>query len=308
MKRVITGVLLIGLLLCFVWLSTFHRIALDMLILLFAGVAALELVGAFKRSGVYPFTLPVVLFVVSSYPLFYFFDLYGLMVSFISCVVVTLVMFTFSETAQSKNSEGYNPFDRDARPKKVKTMGDMTATIFSMIYPFFIVFSGFFLTKHYSSPAFLVLFTVLVPIGADTFALYVGSTIKGPKLCPSISPNKTIAGGVGALFGGIAASMVLFVLFEVFNVFPALGYVTMQEAAGISQLGAGFIYAALGLVGAVVGMLGDLAGSKMKRALGIKDFGNIFPGHGGFVDRIDSITYVLAMLMIVFPAIYGLPY
>ena len=65
------------------------------------------------------------------------------------------------------------------------------------------------------------------------------------------------------------------------------------------------IYLAIGLVCGVLSELGDLAASRIKRAIGIKDYGKIFPGHGGFMDRIDSVMYCLVVLLIAFSCCYG---
>ena len=65
------------------------------------------------------------------------------------------------------------------------------------------------------------------------------------------------------------------------------------------------IYMAIGFVGALAGQLGDLAASRIKRALGVKDFGRIFPGHGGVMDRFDSIMSGITVLTVAFLAIYA---
>jgi phosphatidate cytidylyltransferase len=106
---------------------------------------------------------------------------------------------------------------------------------------------------------------------ADTLAYYIGSSIGKRKLYREVSPNKTIAGAVGSVAGGIIAS----VLFGSFLV----------KGTGICNLL---------LIGAVLGavtILGDLVESMFKRDAGIKDSGTLIPGHGGVLDRIDSILF-----------------
>ena len=93
----------------------------------------------------------------------------------------------------------------------------------------------------------------------------------------------------------------MFLLFEQFVLFPKAGYVPFTDASWKSAL----IYLAIGLVGAVAGQLGDLAASRIKRALGVKDFGKIFPGHGGVMDRFDSIMAGIIVLLVSFTIIYG---
>jgi phosphatidate cytidylyltransferase len=114
---------------------------------------------------------------------------------------------------------------------------------------------------------FLVLFCTWA---SDIFAYFTGRAIGKHKLWPRHSPKKTWEG----LFGGIAGSLVIAALFALFD--P----ITWRVA-----LLAGFIIP-------IAGLFGDLSISLMKRDVGIKDSSNLFPGHGGFLDRIDSILFV----------------
>ena len=123
-------------------------------------------------------------------------------------------------------------------------------------------------------PAILFLFMVVWM--ADTLAYFAGRALGGPKLAPKISPNKTWAGFLGAMFGGGIAALV-FVLFS------------------------GTFNAPLIVAGFVLGaweQLGDLFESALKRRYGVKDSGTIIPGHGGVLDRVDGLVAaaVLAFL------------
>ncbi|GBE03656.1 phosphatidate cytidylyltransferase [bacterium BMS3Abin09] len=105
---------------------------------------------------------------------------------------------------------------------------------------------------------------------ADSMAYYIGSNMGRHKLCPSISPGKTIEGAVGSVIGGI------------------LGVVIIKYLFGISNLSAGCAV----LTGAVMGvttLIGDLIESMFKRDAGVKDSGTLMPGHGGMFDRIDGM-------------------
>jgi CDP-diglyceride synthetase len=275
-------------------------VAADILMLLFAVTAACEMLSAFKKSGRYPFRAPVLLFAVAGYPAYYFFDARGMIVAFMVSAVVALVMFTFSETAAPKRSEGYNPFDIENRSPRLKTAEDLGITVFIMIYPFMFTLATAILTRYYNAVVILVM-AISFPIMADTLAYYVGSLVKGPKLCPKISPKKTVSGAVGSLFGGILAAVAVFILFDLFKVID-VGFVSFTD----SMVADGFIFGALGALSAVVGLLGDLAGSKLKRALGLKDFGSVFPGHGGIIDRIDSIMFTVIFFNVAIPIAYAL--
>lgn len=124
----------------------------------------------------------------------------------------------------------------------------------------------------------LLVLVFMIAVGGDTIAYFVGSAVRGPKLCPSISPNKTIAGAVGGLIGSILCAV-------------ATGLVAgwcFPDYAGFPPTWAN---ALVGLIGGVAGQMGDLFASMVKRHCDVKDFGNLFPGHGGMLDRMDSIVF-----------------
>ncbi len=115
----------------------------------------------------------------------------------------------------------------------------------------------------------LALFTTFA---ADTGAFFTGRAIGGRKLAPHVSPGKTISGAVGGLVSACAAAVTLGAILSLDGELPA--------------------HAALGFVAAACSITGDLAESLVKRSLGVKDMGHLFPGHGGVMDRLDSILFV----------------
>lgn len=125
----------------------------------------------------------------------------------------------------------------------------------------------------------------LVFIGAfmtDTFAYFVGCKVGGKKLCPGISPKKTIAGAVGGLLGCAVCFLIFGIIINLFS------DVTLSLARLF----------ALGMLSAAVSEIGDLIGSVIKRQYNIKDFGNLLPGHGGILDRCDSIITVAPVIFL----------
>jgi CDP-diglyceride synthetase len=118
-----------------------------------------------------------------------------------------------------------------------------------------------------------------IAVGGDTLAYFVGSAVGGPKLCPRISPNKTIAGSVGGLLGSVLMAVLVGRIFAAAA--PDLG-VTVPLWAEIL----------LGFIGGCAGQMGDLFASMVKRHCKVKDYGTIFPGHGGMMDRLDSVFFV----------------
>lgn len=133
-----------------------------------------------------------------------------------------------------------------------------------------------------------------IPVLGDTVAFFVGSRMRGPKLCPAVSPNKTISGAVAGLVGSLLAA-------------AAVGLVSLMlcDQETLALLPRWWEYALLGLVGGVAGQMGDLFASLVKRHCGIKDFSNLFPGHGGMLDRLDSILF-MAVVMICYRLLHGL--
>ncbi len=133
-----------------------------------------------------------------------------------------------------------------------------------------------------SSGVFFILFAMFCAWMTDTFAYFSGKFLGKHKLCPNVSPNKTIEGAVGGVIGAIVMNLILFFVFDKF-------FFTVHTLAWWQII---IISAVL----SVISMFGDLSASIIKRNHGIKDFGKIFPGHGGVMDRIDSCLFVLPAL------------
>ena len=135
---------------------------------------------------------------------------------------------------------------------------------------------------HLSKMLLVLVFAIAV--GGDTFAYFVGSALRGPKLCPNISPNKTISGAVGGLVGSLITALLVGLIAWLFAV------------KSRTVLPAWWHYVLLGLIGGVAGQLGDLFASLIKRHCGLKDFSNLFPGHGGMLDRLDSVIFMAVII------------
>ena len=154
-----------------------------------------------------------------------------------------------------------------------KMLPSAGATILGVLYVAFLgshlisIRTGFdpTLSRHLLSFFFLVL------MGADTGAYYIGRAFGKHKLAPSISPGKTWEGGVGGLLAALAMAAISHFWF--FRELP-LKYILPLAA-----------------VMTIVGVLGDLAESALKRGAGAKDAANILPGHGGMLDRLDSLLF-----------------
>lgn len=151
------------------------------------------------------------------------------------------------------------------------------------------VLSNAFLTMYITISTSLIMITkayfgtmymLLIFISAwstDTFAYFTGKFIGKHKLIPHVSPNKTVEGSVG----GVVGAMLICVIY--------LMITDLIYKTNIMWLPAGML---VGLIGGVFSQLGDLVMSAIKRDTGVKDFGKIFPGHGGFLDRFDSVIFI----------------
>ncbi len=166
--------------------------------------------------------------------------------------------------------------------KKINIM-DVFITIFGVIYPgmmvFFLIFLGF-QTRSYGMN--LLICTFFITWSTDTFAYFIGKAFGKKKLCPSISPNKTVEGSFGGLIGSILVSIIFgLILNNSLNLNVPL-----------------YHFGIMGLLGGILSQLGDLCASSIKRFCGIKDFGNLLPGHGGLLDRFDSLLFTMPIIYI----------
>ena len=129
----------------------------------------------------------------------------------------------------------------------------------------------------------MLLIVLVAAFCSDTLALFAGMLFGKHKLAPKVSPKKTREGAVGGLVGGMVG-MIIFriVFFLVTEVQLNIGWCVL-----------------LGLVGAAMGQLGDLSFSAIKREYGIKDYGRLLPGHGGVLDRFDSVIFAAPIVWLI---------
>ena len=138
-----------------------------------------------------------------------------------------------------------------------------------------VVFNSFIFIRSFS--LYTLLYLMIICIITDTFAMLTGMLIGKHKACPKISPKKTVEGCIGGSIIGTAVSTIF--------------YCNLVGKFSIKLV-------LITLVLTVIGQLGDLFFSKIKRENGIKDFSNIMPGHGGVLDRLDSLCFVIMAYML----------
>lgn len=309
LKRSLVG---LGLLLSFLGIIVigyfYYQEIIEVFILLWILLAAYEMAHSFKRSGYKVRKSPLIIFTLLTYPLMKITKKFledkvnvetVLIIMLVVCVFLSMVEYTFSR-------------DEELRFK------DFMSTVFILVYPLFMLHLIFILMQKYNY-IFIIVTCVTIPIFSDAFAYYFGATMGKKKLCPRVSPKKTVAGAIGALIGGLGISVLLYLFFILF------GNITMRNKyAGFSFVGTlspfipsdtkGFewknalIFMLMGTLITVISQIGDLVASKIKRLIGIKDYGHIFPGHGGVMDRLDSIIsscIALTIFLTILGAITG---
>lgn len=151
-----------------------------------------------------------------------------------------------------------------------RTIIDISLTLFGIIYIPFLLFHLLYLdgTKY-------IWLVFIIAFGTDTFAYIFGNLLGKNKLAPNLSPNKTIEGSLGGILGSL---------------FLTIGY-SMYIGIDIS-----FSLVAMSILVSICSQLGDLSASKIKRWSKIKDYGCIMPGHGGMLDRFDSIIFTTPLV------------
>jgi phosphatidate cytidylyltransferase len=120
----------------------------------------------------------------------------------------------------------------------------------------------------------MMLYAATCVWATDTFAYFVGRTVGRTPLAPTLSPGKTVEGALGGLAGAVIVGLC-------FGLWIHLPWVHSLVVGGIAGL---------------AGQIGDLFESALKREAGIKDFGRIMPGHGGMLDRVDSLLFVIPLV------------
>lgn len=159
----------------------------------------------------------------------------------------------------------------------------ITACLYGMVY--LAVMLGFiYLTRCLESGKILVWLIFLSSWGSDTCAYCVGRLIGRHKMAPVLSPKKSVEGGIG----GVVGAALLGIVYAAFFKQPMTGYAIICGA------------------GALISMVGDLAASAVKRDKGIKDYGKLIPGHGGILDRFDSVIFTAPIIYFLSLAVLGL--
>jgi phosphatidate cytidylyltransferase len=144
--------------------------------------------------------------------------------------------------------------------------------IFYLVIPFYSILELRYIDKD------IILWLFFVVWSTDIFAFFIGKNIGGPKLIPSISPNKTWSG----LFGGMLSAAII----------GALSTLMFE--------GSILFFIITSILLSIIAQAGDFFESKIKRIFDVKDSGNIIPGHGGVLDRIDGLMFTSPLVLIIY--------
>ena len=261
--RVITGAVLT---LVFVFAICMGGWITSVIFIAAVGIAQYEMMRALRQRGHQNVRWPVWVATVVSIPIFLLFDnrLLVPIVAVTALIIIAYVLF-----------HGEPHLD----------------DIFVSLMPLFsVALPGMCLLAQVNAPyrwlqIMLLCTSFLVPNLGDAAAYFVGSRFGRRRLIPAVSPNKTVAGAVGGLIGSEVTALCIW-----FITSTVVGGPANPEFPPLWH------YILIGLVGGIVGQIGDLYASLIKRHCGIKDYGTIFPGHGGMMDRLDSTLFVAVLV------------
>ena len=177
-----------------------------------------------------------------------------------------------------------------ARGTQRHPLGAAAATVMGILYTGGLLSFGYALREHpYAigdrAGTVLVAYPLILTWASDIGAFFVGRAVGGRKLIPAVSPGKTVSGALG----GLAATVIVSWLYVRFALRP-VALLTMTLPATI----------VFGAVVSVAAQVGDLAESLLKREANVKDSSRLIPGHGGLLDRLDSLLFVLPVAYLLF--------
>lgn len=279
-KRTLTGIVIVALIVGFLMLRKYvDKRLFDIFLWVMAVIGTFELHRAFGEKTTRTQKALAILYAAIMFPVALFVEkqytvVVSVGVAFVLLIISTLII---------NHLTGLPGFHRGKDIDKSVSIEGVGITILTLFYPSVFLFLLHYLSVEGHSVA-LVLAFVVSPC-TDVAAYVVGSLVKGKKLCPIISPNKTISGAIGGLIGGVIGSIVVYFIF---------GTPMWNTALDLA------FFAAVGLVCAFLTEFGDLVESQIKRKLGVKDMGKLLPGHGGVMDRIDGLLFASAGLFLFF--------
>ena len=260
-QRVITGAA-IGLLMIAIFLLS-GTVVYPIIMTLLCAIGTWEMLGCIRQRENKLLSVPAMIVSVMSPIVSHFFGYGSVLV-----IVMLYIAVLLSESVF---------FD-----EKVKVVN--VSEVFMTTLYVVLCFSALLRLRYIETGAeYIYLLVFIAAWVTDTFAYFTGFLFGKHKLIPKISPKKTVEGAIG----GVAFCIIAFVVYGV----------VVEKAVGVQMNF--LVLAVVGFFMSVVSMVGDLIASSIKRTYGIKDYSNLFPGHGGVLDRFDSIMILSPLLLFV---------
>ena len=272
----------------FAVLFIFPVIILTLVISAICAIAAYELINAVKIENKRVLVYSIIAAALTSFTAIYINYSLLLVITLIFTIFFILISLLIIEAVLSLNSKKNAGEETPSSDKKLKFRQIPVALAAGMLIP--IMLSSLIFLRSLTYGHLFVLLPIISAFMTDSGAYFTGVAIGRKKPFPNISPNKTVEGYVGGVITGTLGMLLYGIILSYTTplniIFPAL-----------------IIY---GITGAIVTGVGDLVFSLIKRKCGIKDYGNLIPGHGGALDRFDSMTFAaptMFLLVIIIPAI-----
>lgn len=275
LKKSLTGLLMLAILMGFIFLTSLWdgqgQYFFDALVLIVLVLSTVEMIKCTKAKGYNVEIIPLAIVLAGLYPAIKYLGYFGFFMVLCSGMILSFCFFVFDQRVKLK---------------------DMLMTLFIMLYPITPIMCVLQTINAYGMLPFLL--AAASAMLADTIAYYAGSAIKGPKIFPKISPNKTWSGSLFGLLGGVAGALIVYGMFEVASL-PVNAPLLFTNILKYPIV----FYVFMGLAIGVVSEVGDLFASRVKRELEIKDFSNLLGSHGGIMDRLDSIIFAVLFVAVV---------
>lgn len=295
LKRTITGFFIILVLAGFVALRQVSLYFFDVFALGILLGSVYEIVMAAKISG-----KKILLPIVFAYPvilgLIYIFanNIKDALLYQILALLVCFACLVAYELIHNCILRKSGKIEADAEKLNSSLLNTTKDTIELLIYPTTLLGFLFGINHFGLSLGYVAIIMVFaITMMTDVFAYLFGSLLKGPKMAPEISPKKSISGMIFGAVGGMIAAGLGYLFFVHLGWFGN----TLACAGTAKQI---LIFVICGVLGTFLTQFGDLVASAYKRKVGIKDFGKIFPGHGGFMDRVDGLMFTATLIFVVF--------
>ncbi|MBR2861532.1 MAG: phosphatidate cytidylyltransferase [Clostridia bacterium] len=254
LKRVISAAVMIAIVLSAIFIGSVTTL---ILVCVVCFLAMFDMVNALDKGGFKPNKIVLLIAATLIYPAVAFLGTKGIIILPALTFFVLAICTVFSKEVDIKT---------------------LISSSFTLIYPLLpgmllVVLANNDLSDPMRQGIFLIFGAALCATLSDTFAYFIGIAIGKRKLCPQISPKKTVAGSVGGFIGGTIGGGTMYVISL---------YMHNTSIDLIHWLVIGFACGAFA-------QIGDLTASLIKRFCNVKDYGNYIPGHGGIMDRMDSI-------------------